>query len=152
MRCIAVAVGIVMLGCQRAPVRTTDSPADVAAIQSTFDSWVRLMETGRYDSLNMLVTPDFTFVMEGRRLSFADVRTMINTIQPTELDIRLSNPTAHVSGDMGYLLLDDHATFRSGGMPVTAAEVALVVFRRGADRWRIAAWMVTSPPPTAASK
>ena len=96
------------------------------------------------------MTPDFTFVIGGRRLSFADVRALIDSMAPTELDITLSNATARASGGVGYLLVDDRASFKSAGVAVTAVEVGLIVFRRSADGWRMAAWMVSpSPSPTA---
>lgn len=124
-----------------------DAPADVAQARAIFDRWISHVERGTYDSLPSLLTKDFVFVMEGRRLSGPELLTMMKSFQATDVHVQLGQVTTHTSGDVGYLVYDDKESLKVAGQTTNVSETGSVVMRRDGDKWQIALWIVTSPPP-----
>jgi ketosteroid isomerase-like protein len=124
-----------------------DRPGDVAAARTTFERAISHMQRGSYDSVPALLAPDFIFVAEGKRLNGSEFMALIKGVTATEVRIELSNVATHASGDVAYLLYDAKQSLKMGGQSMIVLETGSVVMRRAGDKWNIALWVATSPPP-----
>jgi len=95
----------------------------------------------------LLLAPDFVFVAEGKRLNAPEFMALIKGVNATDVRIELSKVVTHTSGDVGYLLYDAKQSLNMGGRSMIVMETGSVVLRRAGDKWNIALWAATSPPP-----
>ena len=143
----------VMLLVMLAGACTAAGPAsranDDEAVRRVVDRWIDHLQTGRYDSLPQLLSPQFRFIMEGKRYSTSELMGMLRSFNATELHVYLDSVATRVRGDMAYLVYSDSETLKAGGVAATAHETGTIIAERDDGVWRLSQWTVTSPPPPA---
>jgi uncharacterized protein DUF4440 len=152
MRVLALLFFMSVSACVGSENRQPSPAGDAAAARGVLDTWITHLEAGHMDSLPALLTPEFQFVMEGKRYAKPELMALLRSFGATDMHVYVDSVTTRVRGDIAYLVYSDSESYRAGGVTATAHEVGSIVAERDAGKWRISQWTVTSPPPPTNAK
>jgi ketosteroid isomerase-like protein len=127
------------------PAQTTDRP-NATAPEAVLTDWFHHVERNELDSLRALLTADFQFVSDGKRMGPDAFVSMIKSLGLHSPRVRLRNVVSHHRGDMAYLVYDRDETIETSDGSRTFPETGSLVLVRGGRGWLIAQWTATSPP------
>jgi hypothetical protein len=119
---------------------------DAAAPEAVLSTWFRHVERNELDSLRALLTSDFRFVSDGKRMGPDALVTMIKSLGIRSPRVQLRNIETHRRGEVAYLVYDRDETIDVSGTRHTIPETGSLVLVRAGARWLIAQWTATSPP------
>ena len=133
------------LTCLVAPVALSAQAPKGTPASEVLTTWFRHIERNEVDSLRALLTDDFVFVADGKRLGANDFVAMIKGLGIKDPRVRLSNIDARERSDVAYLIYDRDETIQSGTKTVTYPETGAILVVRERSRWKIAQWTATAP-------
>jgi ketosteroid isomerase-like protein len=151
MRAFIATVALIAV-CLPSPVHSLDrAPGGGAFPQGERESaavlrtWFRHVERNELDALRALVTNDFQFVSDGKRMGPNAFVAMIKGLGIRSPRVTLKNLEIEEHGDVAYLVYDRDEAVHTGGSTHVFPETGLVVLVRRHGVWRIARWAATSP-------
>ena len=121
-----------------------DPGTEEPAVRALVDKWISHLEAGEYDSLPRLVTPDFRFVMDGQKYATPELMSLLQSFNPTDVDIEVDSISTRVRGDTAYVKYTAFETYTVDGVPATEREMGSIVARRSAGMWRFSEWTYDS--------
>lgn len=85
MRAVTLLALVIVSACSGSEDRQSSSAGDVAAVRGVLDHWITHLEAGHFDSLPALLTPEFQFVMEGKRYTRPELMALLRSFGATDM-------------------------------------------------------------------